>query len=341
LAVVKKLRDPVGGCPWDKEQSHLSLTPYIIEESFEVVDVIEQNKGALHEELGDVLLQIALHSEIASEQKTFTMTEVIRTVCDKMVRRHPHVFGDTVAATSSAVLENWERLKQKELKSGASILDGVPLSLPALLRAQRSGEKAARVGFDWSNWQDVLNKVREELSELERTLSSNGSSSPRTSITTEEEFGDLLFALAQLARFLNLQAESALRKAVEKFTRRFKEIEREFNSQLKGRLQSELDAAWERIKARERASLPSKMINFAFHAPQASGVVIAGTFNNWSQDTDRLERGPDGVWRTTIELKPGRYEYRFVVDGQWENDQNPVELVANQSGGFNCVVEVS
>jgi len=219
VRIVAKLRDPNGGCPWDLEQTHDSLTPYVIEEAYEVVDAVKLDRPKLKDELGDLLLQVVLHAQIASEEKTFSLEDVIQGISKKLVYRHPHVFGEKKVAGTKEVLENWEQLKQKELPKDKSILDGVPRSMPALLRAQRLGDKAARVGFDWKSADDVLPKVAEELKEI-------AEASPSDSKAQDEEFGDLLFVLVQWARKSNKNAEEILSAANDKFTRRFKEMER-------------------------------------------------------------------------------------------------------------------
>lgn len=214
--IMKELRNK---CPWDKAQTRESLKPYIIEEAYEVISAIEEkNVDKLKEELGDLLLQIVFQCEIASENKEFTVYEVINDLCAKLIRRHPHVFGNTKVNGKEEVLENWEKIKAKE-NVNRSILDGVPENLPALLAAYRLQEKASRVGFDWNNVQDVLKKVKEELHELEEAINRKDRSD------LERELGDLLFAIANLARFLEIDPESALRMCNKRFKNRFKYIE--------------------------------------------------------------------------------------------------------------------
>jgi MazG family protein len=245
--IVKRLRDPHDGCPWDKEQTHESLTPYVIEEAFEVVEAITQNKNDLKKELGDLLLQVLLHSEIASETSAFNINDVCEAISTKLITRHPHVFGDIDAKTSDVVLKNWEQIKQKELKSGESILDGVPTRMPALLRAQRVSEKAARVGFEWSTLDDIKAKVFEEIQEF---LAEVNESAPKEKI--EDEFGDIYFALTQVARRMHLDAESLLHASTDKFTRRFKEVEKRLTKPIKDMTLNELDIIWEQVKTEER-----------------------------------------------------------------------------------------
>ena len=231
VAIQKRLRDP-GGCPWDREQSHQTLRTYLIEEAYEVLDAIESGQDdKFVEELGDLLLQVTFHSQIASEEKRFNISDVIQSIHDKMIRRHPHVFGDTPAKDSEEVLRNWATIKAQEklAKEGAgangepqrvSALDGVPKTIPATLEGLQITKKAARTGFDWENAAGVFAKVREETTELEHTLEHG------TAAEAEEELGDLLFATVNLARFLHIDPEIALKRANGKFVRRFHEMER-------------------------------------------------------------------------------------------------------------------
>ena len=232
VAVQSRLRAP-GGCPWDREQTHQTLRTYLIEEAYEVLDAIEAgNPKDLQEELGDLLLQVLFHADLAREAGAFDISGVITGINDKMIRRHPHVFGDVKVKTSGEVLKNWAQLKAKEKAEASSLakstttppasaLDGVPRSLPALLEAYQLTRKASQVGFDWEHAHGVLEKVEEEISELRSAL---GSSS-REAI--EEEVGDLLFSLVNLARLLKLDPEVALKHSNLKFNRRFREMERE------------------------------------------------------------------------------------------------------------------
>lgn len=248
VEIVRILREPEKGCPWDKEQTHKSLTPYIVEEAYELVEAIETNEAELPKELGDVLLQVLLHSQIGKDGGNFSIEDVIYKLSEKLIIRHPHVFGDVVAESSKKVLQNWEQIKQNELKKNESILDGVPKRMPALLRAQRTGEKAARVGFEWDTLDEIKNKVLEEIKEF---LEIN----PNDKERLEDEFGDIYFALTQLARRLNLDSEKALHRATDKFTRRFQELERRTNKPLTDLTLGELDLIWEDIKKDEKRSL--------------------------------------------------------------------------------------
>jgi tetrapyrrole methylase family protein / MazG family protein len=231
VAIQKRLRDP-GGCPWDREQSHQTLRTYLIEEAYEVLDAIESGQDdRFVEELGDLLLQVTFHSQIASETDRFSISDVIQSIHDKMIRRHPHVFGETQAKDSEEVLRNWAKIKAQEKleKEGApatgepqrvSALDGVPKSIPATLEGLQLTKKAARTGFDWENAKGVFAKISEETTELQHTLEHG------TAMEAEEELGDLLFAVVNLARFLHIDPEIALKRANGKFVRRFHEMER-------------------------------------------------------------------------------------------------------------------
>jgi tetrapyrrole methylase family protein/MazG family protein len=251
LELMRRLRGP-GGCPWDREQTHETLRSYLLEEAYEALDAIDrQDWQDLGAELGDVLLQVVFHAQIAAEAGHFTMADVCRAIVDKLVHRHPHVFGDEQVEGAGEVLSNWEQLKRQE-RSGTqrpdSALDGIPAHLPALLRAQRVQGRAARVGFDWDGVQGPLDKVEEEFAELRREWQSG--SSPGT----EEEFGDLLFAMVNVARFLEVDAEGALRQAATKFERRFRAVEAAFQRQgrqLAGATLADMDALWEQVKREE------------------------------------------------------------------------------------------
>jgi MazG family protein len=249
LSLMARLRAE-GGCPWDREQTRTSLRPYLIEEAYEVVQAIDEGSPEhLVEELGDLLFQVVFHSQLGAESGEFTMEDVVERVCDKMTRRHPHVFGDRVVADSREALAQWEQIKREEAGSTGSVLDGVPAALPALLRAQRLQTKAARVGFDWTGWPGAWSKVQEEVREIHEALA--GGEDARVA----EEIGDLLFSIVNVARLRGMDAEDCLRRASEKFTRRFGKVEAEMKAG--GRTVSEasvedLDRAWEAIKGQER-----------------------------------------------------------------------------------------
>jgi tetrapyrrole methylase family protein/MazG family protein len=243
-----------GGCPWDREQTPDSLKPYLIEEAYEVIEAIEAGADEkVREELGDLLLQVVFHAQIAAEEGRYTVWEVIREVHEKLVRRHPHVFGDVLAETSEKVLKNWEAIKQSE-KGGRSVLDGVPAALPALLKAQRVQTKVGRVGVDWEAAHGALEKVQEEFEEFDQARQSGDQEK------MEREFGDLLFALVSAARHLGIDAEASLRLSTSKFMERFRYIESSLSrrgltpSQADG---ATLDALWEEAKraAQRRAGL--------------------------------------------------------------------------------------
>jgi MazG family protein len=251
LGLMARLRAD-GGCPWDREQTRETLKPYLIEEAYEVLDAIDGgSKDHLIEELGDLLFQVVFHCQIAGERNEFTMADVLERLSDKMIRRHPHVFGDRAVGDAREALAQWERIKRDEVKAqgrSRSALDGVPDTLPALLRAQRLQVKAGRVGFDWSEWRLAWAKVREEMSELEAVLDAGDSA------RVSDEFGDVLFSMVNVARLRGIDAEECLRQAAAKFTRRFREVEAEMGAA--GRRVSEasagdLDRAWEAVKARE------------------------------------------------------------------------------------------
>ena len=250
-AIVARLRAPEIGCPWDLEQTHRSLIPYVIEEAYEVVDAIEEDDPAsLADELGDVLLQVALHAEVADQSGEFDWNDVVRTLSEKLVRRHPHVFGDVQVSGAQDVVRNWDQLKAAERVDQpppTSALDGVPRSLPQLKRAAELARKAARAGFDWPTREGTLDKVREELAELLATS---------TLAERREELGDLLYILAKLAWQDGVDPEEALRAANRKFTTRFQILEqiareRGWDS-LADRPLDDLNAAWNEAKQRAR-----------------------------------------------------------------------------------------
>lgn len=221
VKIIRILRSE-NGCPWDREQTHESLRQCMLEEAYEVVDAVDKKDiDNLREELGDVLLQVVMNGVIAEEKKEFTMEEMIQEVSEKMVHRHPHVFGTTEVKNSDEVLKNWEELKQKEKKetSVSDSIKRIPLALPANIRAAKVQKKAAKVGFDFDNYEEVLSKVYEELSELE--------DAKRTGdiCKIEEEFGDLLFSVVNLSRFLQINAENSLTNATNKFISRFRNVE--------------------------------------------------------------------------------------------------------------------
>ena len=251
VGVMQRLLAP-GGCPWDREQTLETLRKYVLEEACEVIDAIEsKDRGHLREELGDLLLQIVFQAELARAEASFGIDDVVEGIVHKLVRRHPHVFADGTAKDSAEVLQNWERIKTQE-KQGRRVLDGVPRSLPALTRAQRIGEKVSRVGFDWSDRHGSRAKVSEEVGELDRAIQQGDKDA------IEAELGDVLFALVNLARHLEVDAEGALRRTVEKFTHRFSHVEDRVRAQHGGWSEkalplATLDTYWDEAKAKERA----------------------------------------------------------------------------------------
>jgi len=243
--IVAKLRGP-SGCPWDREQTHESLLPATIEEAYEVAEAARaKNDAHFREELGDLLLLVVMHAEIAREAGRFDINNVVDDVTEKLVRRHPHVFGKSDARDSGAVLKQWEAIKREEKRSDSHYLASLPRALPALMRAQKAQSKAARVNFDWTELRDVLAKVEEELGETKSAIASQDRQS------LEDEIGDLLFAVVNLARKCKLDAESALQTATDKFVARFNRLEDELRSRGK-RLGdadlAELDEIWNAIK---------------------------------------------------------------------------------------------
>jgi len=248
VSLVKRLRKE---CPWDREQTNDSIKAATIEEAYEVVEAIdEKNYNELKKELGDLLLHVVFHTVIAEESSHFTIDDVINTISDKLIRRHPHVFGDTVINGSEEVKKNWEKIKLSEGRK--SILDGVPNSLPALQKAHRLQEKAAKVGFDWEKKEDVWKKVIEEIQEMHEIEELKKNSNDESlQIKLEDEIGDVFFALVNYARFLNVNPENALRKTNEKFIKRFNYIEEKLKQNNKSLEQSnleEMDKYWNESK---------------------------------------------------------------------------------------------
>ena len=252
-ALAARLRAP-DGCPWDREQTLESLKAYIIEEAYEVVDAVSESDAAmLAGELGDLLFQIVFAAQIAAEQGLFDIDDVCRGIHAKMVRRHPHVFGDVEVRGASDVVRNWEAIKAKEPREGGA-LAGVPRQLPALLKALRITEKAAALGFDWERATDVVAKLEEEVGELKEELASGGGVASREGV--REELGDVLFVMANLARQLGVDPEAALQGANDKFARRFGAMEdeaRRRGTRLAALDGAQLDALWNLAKAAERS----------------------------------------------------------------------------------------
>jgi MazG family protein len=268
VALQARLRAPKG-CPWDREQTHTTLRTYLIEEAYEVLDALESGEDEkFAEEMGDLLLQVVFHAQIAAEQGRFTISDVIREVHEKMVRRHPHVFGDKHAKDAAEVLKYWHQIKAQERQSNKldsahsalehtseSALDGVPRTLPAALEGLQLTKKAARTGFDWDNAVGIFDKIREESGELQRALEGNALEK------VEEEVGDLLFAAVNLARFLLVDPEIALKKANAKFVRRFQEMERLASAagrKFESFPRAEMESLWDAVKRAEQAFVAQK-----------------------------------------------------------------------------------
>ena len=254
-AVMTRLRDPETGCPWDREQTLSSLKPCLLEETYELLGAMDRPEDQANyvEELGDVLLQVMFQCVMAEQEGKFSFDDVANAISDKLVHRHPHVFGSGEAKDSAAVLRNWERIKQMEHAKEArhSALDGVPAALPALLKAQRTQEKASRVGFDWKDAAGPLDKIGEELDELRDAVSARKSKKPADSEDVKAELGDLLFSVCNLARHLGVDSESALEGTTSRFSSRFRAVEAAAKAQ--GRVLSEMtlaemDALWEDAK---------------------------------------------------------------------------------------------
>jgi MazG family protein len=244
VKIVQHLRAP-DGCPWDREQTNASLLPYFLEEAYEMIESVDnENWSELKEEVGDLLLHAVLQAVIAAENDHFTIEGSIKNINEKLVRRHPHVFGDAQADAAFHAKQNWEAAKHKE-KNRKSRLDGVPVTLPALIRAQRLQQKASYAGFDWDKVEEVWAKIHEEIQELKEAQSNNSKKH------VEEEIGDVLFAVVNLARFLDIPAEDALRKTNKKFTTRFAQVEEELKKRGKNVEDSsleEMDEIWNTVK---------------------------------------------------------------------------------------------
>lgn len=260
VEIIARLRAP-DGCPWDRAQTPQTLRPYLVEETYEVLDALDaEDWTELQEELGDVLLQVVLHAQLMAEAGRFGIADVVETIAEKMVRRHPHVFGDATADSPDEVSRNWARIKaaEKRAKAGVgaddaqpSVLDGVPASAPALIQAQRLGEKAAKVGFDWPSAAEVFDKVAEESRELSAEIDHADDDNRKQAI--EHELGDLLFTLTSLARHLDLDTESALRKANARFGRRFRFVEAQLargGEDVYATSAPRLEALWQAAKQR-------------------------------------------------------------------------------------------
>jgi nucleoside triphosphate diphosphatase len=244
--IMTRLRDPDGGCPWDIEQDFASIAPYTIEEAYEVADAIDRDDmDALKDELGDLLLQVVFHSQMATEAGAFDLQDVIDGICEKMTRRHPHVFGDVDADSPSAVVTNWENIKaaERSANNDSSALAGVAQALPALLRAQKVQKRAARTGFDWPDVSGARAKIFEEMDEVDAASSQ---------AEREDEIGDLLFAVVNVARFYDVDAEAALKAANAKFERRFRAMEEIAGDRFPHLSLDAKEAHWQKVKAQEK-----------------------------------------------------------------------------------------
>lgn len=254
LAIMARLRDPERGCPWDVEQTFASIAPYTLEEAYEVADAIERGDlGDLKDELGDLLLQVVFHSQMAAEARAFSFADVVEAICSKMIRRHPHVFGDATVASADAQTTAWEEHKRRERAergpAAGGLLGDVPIALPALVRALKLQKRAASVGFDWRERAPIMAKLAEEIGELNEAIDAGA---PRAKLT--DELGDILFVVANLARHLGVDPEEALRATNAKFVRRFAHVEAAVAAsgrKLGEASLAEMDAAWDEAKRLE------------------------------------------------------------------------------------------
>ncbi|MGB1216765.1 MAG: nucleoside triphosphate pyrophosphohydrolase [Saprospiraceae bacterium] len=244
LEIMDDLREK---CPWDRKQTLESLRNLTIEETYELVDAISENDlPGIKEEIGDLLLHMVFYAKIADEKKVFDIADALNAVCDKLIERHPHIYGDVIAETEEEVKQNWEKIKLKTGDGNKTVLGGVPNSLPAMIKAYRMQEKTAKVGFEWENKNQVWEKVKEEIDELEETISEDMSQERK-----EEEFGDVLFSLINYARFIKVDPETALEKINRKFKRRFEYIEQNAEKDLDNMTLEEMDALWNEAKSKK------------------------------------------------------------------------------------------
>lgn len=249
LAIMARLRDPKSGCPWDVEQNFASIAPYTVEEAYEVADAIERNDmDQLKDELGDLLFQVVFHSRMAEEAGTFSFAEVVQSISEKMIRRHPHVFADADVKTADAQTAAWEEHKRKErLEKGGRLMDDIPLTFPALTRALKIQKRAATVGFDWKEATPIFGKMEEEIAELKDAIR-HGASKEKLA----DELGDILFVAVNLARHLGVKPEEALQGTNRKFMRRFSNIEDKLLSGGRSASLEAMESAWDEAKAREK-----------------------------------------------------------------------------------------
>ena len=298
LAIMVRLRDPERGCPWDSEQNFATIAPYTIEEAYEVADAIARgDMTALKDELGDLLFQVVFHARIAEEAGQFDFTDVAAAIADKMVRRHPHVFGDAEIRSAAAQTAAWEEHKAKERAAkaaaagtAASVLDGVALALPALLRAIKIQQRAARIGFDWPNASPVIAKLAEEIAELEAELAHDGAADHAR---IEDEMGDILFAAANFARKLDIDPEAALRHATNKFERRFRRVEAMAAKRAIGHDLDALEALWQEVKAGEKP-----------RAAASHPCPLPASGEREGPADPRIRSGEEGEGQTDVRLEP-------------------------------------
>jgi len=248
IEIIETLRGE-NGCPWDRKQTRETLKYPFLEEAYEVLEAMDLGKDQLEEELGDLLLHIVFQTSIAKEKEEFTMENVINEICTKLVRRHPHVFKEKLDISTEEVLVNWEEIKKKEKNhlDRKSVLDGIPVALPALMKAEKFQKRAANIGFDWEKMEDVIDKVDEELKELKEAINLEKNSDKKEK--SKEELGDLLFSLVNLSRFLKVDPTDALNKTSQKFDRRFRYVEE--NCDVKEATLEEMDNLWNKIKSKE------------------------------------------------------------------------------------------
>lgn len=245
ISIIEQLRDPTTGCPWDKEQTHESLKRYLIEEAYEVLDAIDMSPGALCEELGDLMLQVGLHSQIAAEAGHFSIDDVLTSIVDKLIERHPHVFGGTSVTTAAEVATQWDAIKQRNKKSGEGILAGIPRHLPALIRGQKISKRAAAKGFEWEELSGIRDKILEEVAEF----SAEAVKPEKNPTALQDEFGDILFSLIQLARRHGFDAEEALQRTNNRFIARFERIESQSSKKLEELSPEEWRGLWNEAKS--------------------------------------------------------------------------------------------
>ena len=327
LAIMARLRDPERGCPWDRQQDFATIAPYTIEEAYEVADAIARSDvAALKDELGDLLFQVVFHAQMAQEAGLFDFADVATAISDKMVRRHPHVFGDAEIANSAAQTLAWEEHKAKErtakaVASGAreSVLDGVALALPALLRADKIQKRAARIGFDWPEARPVIAKLSEEIAELEAELAVEEAGADHNKDRIEDEMGDILFAAVNLARKLDIDPEAALRHATEKFERRFRRVEVLAAERGIGPDLDALDALWREAKSGEAKGDPISSTSAdqipSFSEPRRSGGISDSRVLRLERVEETLPAGFEGLRN---EARAEAYKMLDRLATEWE-----------------------